>query len=694
MPKEDSDTPKRNRGGNRNQPIVSCLECRRMKWRCDRQFPCAHCRRRGLSHLCPGKVPSAAIGATRAGIPSTSDRRLAPTPPSAVTEILTARIAELEAQIEAVRAAISAPRPSTASPAVTRDSEVVEEEAGGKPGDDALLSVDDGGRSTFYGSAATHYLIGREEADMRLVAPFVGGGGGLTDILLGKLPARALGERWLQIYFECASFMNDIVERGRVAAEMDACYTLTPTDNQQAAIVLTILSIGASTDLDLPPYNAEAEKLFMAARAALNIDPSGSMAFVQCITLMSRYLANCTHPYTFGTFWTTLGTAARCAQSLGLHRDGSKWGFDPEVSDLRRRVFWEIQTEDVLQSLTQGRPRCITDATIDARFPTASHDGDRVQTLFNDAKYRLIRIMGQINDQQTTTRPVPYADTMRLHHAIREFECDLAPELKAGYAGPVGGGASFAAWQQLYIRLLVHVSYNFLHHAHFARALRDYPTEPLASPFQFSYVAELDASRAILNIFEDALELSTPVASRFWIFFFDAFTSTINFAGVAMRAPRSSLAPAALSQAERGVALATRLPDGIRGREDLPMLRRVLARAQQAMVQGADGGSDDESSALLRTGHQVVRQSGANVSPKLLQSFSPHANIGLGEDERRLPATLDEAREVAETLPGPELALELDPLIFHVVQDDFGRCVDDELEAFIASIGLAPLKEA
>lgn len=123
--------------------------------------------------------------------------------------------------------------------------------------------------------------------------------------------------------------MNDIVERGRVTAEVDACYALTPTDNQQAAIVLTVLSIGASADLDLPPYNVEAERLFMAARAALNIDPSGSMAFVQCITLMSRYLVNCTHPYTFGTFWSTLGSAARCAQSVSwcsLRAVDSSWG--------------------------------------------------------------------------------------------------------------------------------------------------------------------------------------------------------------------------------------------------------------------------------------------------------------------------------------------------------------------------------
>lgn len=71
---------------------------------------------------------------------------------------MAARIAELEAQIEAVRAAIGPPRQPVSSPTVPLDPGVVED-TGGKPGDDALLSVGDGGRSTFYGSAATHYLI-------------------------------------------------------------------------------------------------------------------------------------------------------------------------------------------------------------------------------------------------------------------------------------------------------------------------------------------------------------------------------------------------------------------------------------------------------------------------------------------------------------------------------------------------------
>lgn len=47
--------------------------------------------------------------------------------------------------------------------------------------------------------------------------------------------------------------MNDIVERGKVCAELDAAYALAPTDNQQIAILFTALAIGASADLDLPP---------------------------------------------------------------------------------------------------------------------------------------------------------------------------------------------------------------------------------------------------------------------------------------------------------------------------------------------------------------------------------------------------------------------------------------------------------
>lgn len=149
----------------------------------------------------------------------------------------------------------------------------------------------------------------------------------------------------------------------------------------------------------------------------------------------------------------------------------------------------QIQTEDILQSLTQGRPRCITDATIDCRLPTLSHNGDRVQTLCK--LKRLVRKLTAVNDAKagwpynsTNSSTVSCASWARSTTSrrrlgpcrtptrcgftapsvnVRPFkadadaavECDLTPELRVGYAGD---GPAYAAWQRLYLRLLIHVS--------------------------------------------------------------------------------------------------------------------------------------------------------------------------------------------------------------------------------------------
>ncbi|KAF9071214.1 hypothetical protein BDP27DRAFT_535225 [Rhodocollybia butyracea] len=35
---------------------LSCCECRRLKLRCDRTFPCGSCKKRGVSDICPDGV--------------------------------------------------------------------------------------------------------------------------------------------------------------------------------------------------------------------------------------------------------------------------------------------------------------------------------------------------------------------------------------------------------------------------------------------------------------------------------------------------------------------------------------------------------------------------------------------------------------------------------------------------------------
>lgn len=60
------------------------------------------------------------------------------------------------------------------------------------------------------------------------------------------------------------------------------------------------------------------------------------------------------------------------------------------------------------------------------------------------------------------------------------------------------------------------------------------------------------------------------------MFFFHAFNAIINFAGVVISSPLSSLAPAALGQVVDAVELFETLPEGIRAREDLVSHRRML----------------------------------------------------------------------------------------------------------------------
>nr|XP_018260039.1 uncharacterized protein I303_06956 [Kwoniella dejecticola CBS 10117]OBR82197.1 hypothetical protein I303_06956 [Kwoniella dejecticola CBS 10117] len=89
----------------------------------------------------------------------------------------------------------------------------------------------------------------------------------------------------------------------------------------------------------------------------------------------------------------------------------------------------------------------------------------------------------------------------------------------------------------------------------------------MSSPFR--YVAELEASRVILLILQEALATNQQIACRFLIFFFHAFTAIVNFAAVVVRSPKSSLARAAFAQVENGVRLFESIQAGFKARDDL-----------------------------------------------------------------------------------------------------------------------------
>ncbi|RDL42451.1 uncharacterized protein BP5553_02430 [Venustampulla echinocandica] len=74
--------------------------------------------------------------------------------------------------------------------------------------------------------------------------------------------------------------------------------------------------------------------------------------------------------------WTLTGLAIRIAQSLGLHRDGAKFGLKPFDIEMRRRLWWQVFILDTRASEDHGADPAILDYTFDTEYPTSCNDED------------------------------------------------------------------------------------------------------------------------------------------------------------------------------------------------------------------------------------------------------------------------------------------------------------------------------
>ncbi|ORY30196.1 fungal-specific transcription factor domain-domain-containing protein [Naematelia encephala] len=643
---------KRHSRGNRNQPIVSCLECRRMKWKCDRTFPCANCTKRGLEELCPyGRLTSA------------KDNR-------ELVNSLQQKVNQLEAALEEVqkRLAVSTEtQPSSSADliSVTRPSsrEALDNEIAN---DHGQLTLGDGpGASRYFGGAGAAYLVGDDNAELPQVQstkPLIGdplnNAEDIFPIFEGSpnpaynletvrsyLPTLAEAQRLTRIYFEDASFINHILERDSFDDEF-LQHVYQPggrIDNHRLAVVFLVLAIGVQMDLNLPPYDSLGENYFRLARTSLSFDTSSSVAFVQAVHLMSRYHVNSRGGVMSSSgFWSILGFAVRCSQQLGLHRDGKKWGLEMPETELRRRIFWEIHTEDILQSMTQGRPRLVlTEHTYDVELPTLRSPADP-SLLFHHYKYRLAKLLTRVNDLQISVMRPAYKDILRVDQALRQFELELPDSLRFDESR-LGVGTRTESLQRVVMMVMITEGFLFLHRSHFARALASNPNEPLESHFRFSYVSVLESSRVMVHLLQCALQLHESLASRFWIFFFHAFSAIVNFACTVVRSPASSLARAAYAQMQVGVGLFQRIDPIYTPRNDLPGLQRLLERATLALITSR-APSPDRTEDLLGAS-TTLRRVPAPKRPvtSLASSRNDVTSLVLPVTTPALPTTLEDA---------------------------------------------------
>lgn len=108
--------------------------------------------------------------------------------------------------------------------------------------------------------------------------------------------------------------------------------------------------------------------------------------------------------------WSMTALALRIAQSLGLHRDGTKFGLSPFDTEMRRRLWWSLCVLDVRAAEDHASEPSIIDHTFDTELPLNIDDCEL--------------------DPEATEAPVPKSELSEMTFCLIRFEiCTLVKKL-------------------------------------------------------------------------------------------------------------------------------------------------------------------------------------------------------------------------------------------------------------------------
>ncbi|KAI0965827.1 fungal-specific transcription factor domain-containing protein [Xylaria arbuscula] len=74
--------------------------------------------------------------------------------------------------------------------------------------------------------------------------------------------------------------------------------------------------------------------------------------------------------------WIMGGTVMRIAQKMGYHRDGEQFNLSPYETEMRRRLWWHIVTQDSRYAMLSGLSHAWVATNWDTKMPTNLNDAD------------------------------------------------------------------------------------------------------------------------------------------------------------------------------------------------------------------------------------------------------------------------------------------------------------------------------
>ncbi|KAJ7701867.1 fungal-specific transcription factor domain-containing protein [Mycena rosella] len=453
--------------------------------------------------------------------------------------------------------------------------------------------------------------------------PFSSGAVGIDlDYLTGRLPPYAESLRLCELYLAQAPWFFGAVTRDQLTDEVLPLWfpedTTRPMGRDASppplgtahdlALIYVIFCFGALGDAALPfpmshnsssgaaddvlPAGAsgphDAEYYYRLTKAALTLEPvlegPPSVATVQTLALMGIYEGLCAGENSIESTWAIFGLSTKLAQSIGLHRDSSRWNLKPAEVQKRRALFWELFITDCWQALATGRLPTFSLPFVDCELP---HDVDQTlteegtpQSSFPYWKARFgAECVSAVVQGTLTSRAPRYSIILELDRKVRDMEL---PKYATG-PPPEGVGLNKTMTHFMPINYR-HLTLLYIHRCFFAHAISNHPNDPIKSPYAPSFLAGYRSACELLASLRVQFDMFPAEIARFWVLWTHAFSSAIMLSSVVIHATRSKVAPAALLELGKAMELfeaAAKICPNSRAGKFIPILTRQSKKAVQ-----------------------------------------------------------------------------------------------------------------
>ena len=226
-----------------------------------------------------------------------------------------------------------------------------------------------------------------------------------------------LGLLWMSILFSVLSFGATILQ----TQDAEAAAAVLPTMAQpRMYLSVSARCLAAGHYLRARTYAVEALVIHAHCRNVQNADADS-------------------------TLWSLYGVAVRLAQKRGYHREPGSLSLtvSPFDAEMRRRVWFVVQSADLLFSFQHGLPPMIDEAMCDVSHPLALSDEEFDEdspepfppdpvnptepkpSLAYAYKSRLARLVRRVMRLALHTEPQPYSETLTLQAELERWHASV-----------------------------------------------------------------------------------------------------------------------------------------------------------------------------------------------------------------------------------------------------------------------------